>query len=103
MPVVTSRCSLRICNEIDQFLPVAVVGINDRDSLFLFRLRGELKKQFRLGVEVIFHRPVKVEMILRKIGENRDIPLDSAGPFLRQRMRRNFHRSGTPSGVNDLR
>ena len=70
----------------------------------LFRLlTRESGEEFRLGLEIILHRAVKIEMVLGQIGEDGDVPFDSAGSFLGERVRRDFHRGGAASGVDDLR
>jgi len=42
-------------------------------------------------------------VILGQIGEDGDVPFDSAGSFLGQRVRRDLHRGGAATGVDDLR
>ena len=87
----------------DQFFTVAIVDVNDRAGLLFFRLRSEIMEQFGLGLEIIFHRAMKIEVVLGQIGEDGDVPFDSAGSFLGQRVRRDFHRGGAATGVDDLR
>ena len=69
----------------------------------LFLLLRESGEEFRFRLEVILHRPVKIEMVLGEIGEDRDIPFESARPVLRERVRGNFHGRGFASRVRDLR
>src|SRR5438477_98490 len=42
-------------------------------------------------------------MVLSEIGEDSHVPFDSTRPFLRERVRGNFHRGGTAAGVCNLR
>ena len=83
-------------------MAVAIVDVDDRDRVFLFLLSRQLLEQFRFRFEIIFHRPVIIEMVLGEIGEHGDIPFESTGSFLRQGVRRNFHRGGAASGIRDL-
>ena len=92
-----------LAKAIDQLLTVAIIDIDDCDRMLLFLLRSDSGKQFCLRLEIIFHGAVKIEMVLRQIGENDDVPFDSAGPFLGKRVRRNLHGGGATAGIYDLR
>ena len=73
-------------------------------TCFLFRLLlGQTGEEFRLRLEIIFHRAVKIEMVLGQVGEDGDVPFQSPRPLLRERVRRNLHRRGFASGIGDLR
>ena len=72
-------------------------------GLFLRLLLREIGEELHLGLEVVLHRAVKIEMVLGQIGEDGDVPFEAAYPFLRERVRGDFHRGGFASGVDDLR
>ena len=80
-----------------------IVHVHDCDGLSFLLLLRQLNEQFRLRFEVIFHRAVIIEMVLRQISEDSDVPLEAAYALLRQRVGRNLHGRGTTTGVRDLR
>ena len=83
-------------------MTVAIVDVDDRDRALLFLLRYDSLEQFRLRLEIILHRAVKIEMVLRQVRENGDVPFDAACPFLGQRMRRDFHGGSATAGIDNL-
>src|SRR5436190_718805 len=46
---------------------------------------------------------MKIQMVLGEVGENSDIPFESAGPLLRKSMRGSFHGGSFATGVDHLR
>jgi hypothetical protein len=71
---------------IDQLRAIAIIYVDHgrRAGLrLLFRKSGE---ELRFRLEIILHRPVKIEMVLRQIGEDSNVPFESARPVLRDRV-----------------
>ena len=60
-------------------------------------------EQLRLGVAVMLHGLVEVQMILRQIGEGRHIKVNTTHPIQCDRMRGNFHNCITAAGIPHLR
>ena len=86
--------------------PVArrrIVDIDHGGRLLLVRLVPQSSEESRFRLEVIRHRLVKIEMVLGQVGENRDVPFESAGAILRERVRGDFHGRGFAAGIGHLR
>ncbi len=77
--------------------PVRIVTIHDGA-----RLRPESREQPKLGLKVLFHVGMKIQMILRKIGEHRRLKQTPRGPIERKRMGGYFHHRGIPTGIDHL-
>ena len=56
-----------------QSVAVGVVDVDDRP------LRVEFHEQLALGVEVVLHRRMEVEMVLRQVREDRGGEMDRVG------------------------
>ena len=84
-------------------MAVTVVDVHNRHRFGLLSLAGESSEELGLGLEVIFHRAVKIEMVLSQIRENCDVPVDTACALLRQRVRGDFHHRRFATCIGDLR
>ena len=84
-------------------MAVPIVDVHDCYGFGLLLLSGEPGEQAGLCFKVIFHRSVKIEMVLGEIREHGNIPFEAACAFLRQRVRRDFHCRRTATGIRDLR
>ena len=56
-----------------------------------------------LGRGIGRHVAVPIQMVLREISEDSDVPFEPTRAVLRERMRGNFHRGSPTTRVNDLR
>ena len=88
---------------VDELCAVTVVNVDDGDRLRLASLFGQAGEKFHLRLEIILHRPVKIEMVLGEVGEDRDVPFEATNPVLRERVRRDLHRGGLAASVDHLR
>ena len=75
-------------------LPVLVADVDDRTV--------RLREQAPLGFEVLLHRPVEVEVVLRQVGEDEDREARSLEPALGRRHRGRFHHAGAIALVEHL-
>ena len=82
-------------------MPVSVVNIDDSAAFFL-PLTSEALEKRGLGLEVLLHRLVIIEMILCEIGENGCVEVDPARAMLHERVARNLHGHGLVSGIDHL-
>ncbi len=88
---------------IDQLRAVAIVDVDHGRGVRLRLLSGEPGEELRFRLEIILHRPVKIEMVLGQVGEDGDIPFEPARSVLRDGVRRHFHRGGLATRVHHLR
>ena len=49
------------------------------------------REEHCLGLEVLLHRPVVVEVVVAEVGEDRDVEVDALDPCLDQRVARHLH------------
>ncbi len=63
-----------------------IIHIDDRSFLLLLSLRSHIMKEAQLCAEVVVHRAMEIEMILRQIGKDRHVEFDAGGPVQGQRM-----------------
>jgi hypothetical protein len=82
---------------------VAVIDIYNCNRFALSFLVGEPSEQLQLGVEVVFHCPVKIEMVLGKICKDGNVPFQAARAILRKRVGRDFHCGRLTTRIGDLR
>ena len=88
---------------IDQLCAVAIVDVDHGRRACLRFLSGEPGEELRFRLEIILHRPVKIEMVLSQVGEDGDVPFESAGAILREGVGRHFHGRRFAARVCDLR
>ena len=74
--------------EFDELRAVFIVGIDHGSAR---RLGPAAFEKNALGVEILFHGAVVVEVIAGEIGEDRDVEWDGKHALLRERVRRDFH------------
>ena len=67
-----------------------IVGIDDRGAPGL-GAGGEQAEEARLGIAVGVERHVKVEVVLRQVGEDGDVEFDAVRPVQGQRVGGDFH------------
>ena len=84
-------------------LTVTVVDVHNRYGFVLLFLAGKPGEQFRLRFKVVFHRAMKIEMVLCEISEHGDVPFEAACALLGQRVRRDFHCRRFATGIGHLR
>ena len=82
-------------------MSVSVVNIDD-SAAFFFLLRGKAFEKLALGLEVLLHRLVIIEMILREICEDGGVEFDRARAMLHERMAGDFHGHGLVSCIEHL-
>ncbi len=70
---------------IEQALPPGVVGVHDAAQ------RMARREEQRLGLEVLLHRPVVVQVVVAQVGEDRHVEMDALDPGLDQRVARHLH------------
>src|SRR5947208_4163021 len=98
---VSDHCNALV-DFVEELFAVAVINIYNCCWFALSFLTRESCEELHLGFEIAFHGPMKIEMVLRKICKDGDVPFDSTRAILRKRMRRNFHRRCLTTRVDDL-
>jgi hypothetical protein len=78
----------------------AAVRVVDVDDAHARRGVGEERA---LGLEVLLHVAVEVEVVLREVREHRDVPVDRRGAPQGERVRGDLHDHGAVAAVEHLR
>ena len=84
----------------DQFATPKIVRIDHQRGTR--RVSGDFE-ELHLGLEVLLHRAVVVEMVLREVGEDGGGKRQAMSAMLIERVRRNFHRASAAAMSAHLR
>src|SRR6185437_7393074 len=88
---------LNICRWIEHLCGVGIILVDDGDPR---RRSTDTRKDLRLRTRVGFHRAVEVEVVLREVGEDRDIYRQAPDTFLFERMRAHLHHGLSAPGLH---
>ena len=89
-----------VTESFGQARPPGVIAVDHRSHAVGKQQR--IRKQRRLGLEVVLHRGVVVEVVLREVGEHGARETAARHPLLRQGVGTHLHRRQTATGGGSL-